>query len=94
MKYTSEDVAWLLREWIGTASGGGEYMTWRRLVSRYHGRSNLAWLWGLVHAAAEDGYLIANFETGTTPDPDSRVTWDHWTLTDKGQMLVGGGPQI
>jgi hypothetical protein len=88
MTYDERDVAWLLREWVAGTSGDGEYLTWRRLVGRYPGKSDLAWLWGLVDAVVADGYLALTPEGKPSPDPDSRVTWDRWQLTDKGRRLV------
>ena len=93
MDYRPDDVAWLLGEWVQSTKGRGEYMTWRRLVGRYPGRSDLAWLWGLVDSAVEGGYLIMTPEGKPSPDPDSQVTWDRWQLTDKGRVLVGDEPQ-
>ncbi len=93
MEYRPDDVAWLLREWVDSTKGGGEYMTWRRLVGRYPGRSDLAWLWGLVDSAVDDGYLTMTPEGKPSPDPDSQVTWDRWQLTKKGRALVGDDPQ-
>jgi hypothetical protein len=92
MEYGSEDVAWLLTVWLNSAKGGGEYMTWRSLVGRYPGKSDLAWLWGLVDAAVDGGYLAMTPEGKPSPDPDSKVTWDRWQLTEKGHLLVAAGP--
>ncbi|MGZ4682157.1 MAG: hypothetical protein ACXWBN_11430 [Acidimicrobiales bacterium] len=93
MEYRPDDVAWLLKEWVDSTKGGGEYMTWRRLVGRYAGRSDLAWLWGLIDWAVDGGYLIVAPEGKPSPEPDSPVTWDRWQLTAKGRVLVGNGPQ-
>ena len=92
MDYGPDDVAWLLSEWHDTATGGGEYMTWRRLVGRYPGKSNLEWLWGLVDAAVAGGYLSMAPDAKPSPDPDSRVNWDRWQLTEKGRLLVEATP--
>ena len=72
MAYGSEDVAWLLTEWRTSASHGAEYMTWRQLVNRYPGKSDLDWLWGLVDAAVDDGYLAMTPEGKPSPEPDHK----------------------
>ena len=89
MEYGSDDMTWLLTEWLDCTRGGGEYMTWRRLVGRYPGKSDLAWLWGLVDAAVERGYLAMTPDGKPPPDPDSQVTWDRWQVTEKGRILAG-----
>ena len=91
MGYEVGDVTWLLDEWVHHTVGAGEYLTWRRLAGRYPGKSNLKWLWGLVAAAVADGYLTVVDGSGPQPDPDTRVNWDRWQLTPKGQQLVDGG---
>jgi hypothetical protein len=93
MGYETGDVAWLLREWRSATKVGGEYMTWRRLVGRYPGKSDLRWLWGLVATAVDDGYLSIPADAEPVPEPDSRISWDRWQLTDKGLALVAEPPQ-
>ncbi len=85
-----DDVTWLLTEWRDSTASGGEYMTWRRLIGRYPGKSNLAWFWELVASAVEDGYLAMTPAGEPTPDPDSQVSWDRWELTEKGRILLDG----
>jgi hypothetical protein len=87
--YQPGDVAWLLTEWMSTTGPGGEYMTWRRLVGRYPGQSDLKWLWGLVDDAVAEEYLVIPADGQPQPDPDARVSWDRWQLTDKGRALIG-----
>ena len=91
MAYSPDDVAWLLTEWRTSASHGAEYMTWRQLVNRYPGKSDLDWLWGLVDAAVDGGYLTMT-EGRPSPEPDSKVTWDRWELTEKGHALIDDRP--
>ena len=88
MTYEPGDVAWLLTEWTNTTGPGGDYMTWRRLVGRYPGKSDLNWLWGLVSDAVDKGYLIVPADGQPQPDPDARVSWDRWQITDAGRELV------
>jgi len=88
MGYASADIVWLLDQWQQCTKAGGEYMTWRQLVGRYPHKSDLNWLWGLVLATVEGGYLVATVPGNKPPDPDSRVSWDHWQLTDLGRALV------
>ena len=93
MHYQPGDVAWLLTKWLDGTEAGGEYVTWRQFVGRYPGKSDLTWFWGLVSAAVRDGYLSSAADSGQPlPDPDSRVTWDRWQLTDKGRTLVADQP--
>jgi len=93
MGYESGDVMWLLTEWLGGTKTGGEYLTWRQLVSRYPGRSDLKWFWGLVAEAVANGYLTPTLPGDQPPpSPDSRVTWDGWQLTDQGRALVAPQP--
>jgi hypothetical protein len=89
--YSPEDLTWLLTEWQATTASGGEYMTWRRLVGRYPGKSNLEWLWGLIDAEVAHGYLVPVEGFDSPPGPDTQVTWDRWQLTDTGRQLVGPG---
>jgi hypothetical protein len=88
MSSSAADLMWLLTEWQSTTATGAEYMTWRRLVSRYPGKSNLEWLWDLIGGAVEQGYLTPVGELGARPEPDTRVNWEHWVLSDKGRQLI------
>ena len=73
---------------------GGEYMTWRRLVGRYPGKSNLEWLWGLISAAVDEGLLAHGPGDDAIPEPDTRIDWERCELTDAGHALArpGDGP--
>ena len=73
MEYEPGDEAWLLSEWLSATKAGGEYMTWRRLVGRYPGKSDLNWLWGLVAAAVDGGYLSIGADALPPPEPDTRI---------------------
>jgi len=88
MTGTVEDLTWLLAEIQGTTESGAEYMTWRRLVGRYPGKSNLEWLWALLATAVEEGYLVPVGDEVALPGPDTRVNWARWQLTDKGRELL------
>ncbi len=88
MPYSPDDMVWLLALWLGAAKAGGEYTTWRNIVGRYPGKSDLAWLWGLVEQAVDEGYLALVHDKIGRPDPDARVTWDWWQLTDTGRALA------
>ena len=88
----SDDLTWLLTQWQSATASGGEYMTWRLLVGRYPGKSNLEWLWGLIADAVEQGYLAPVPGDDTRPEPDQRVNWDRWHLTDKGHQLLHQEP--
>jgi hypothetical protein len=92
MTYEPGDVAWLLTQWQNSMKAGGEYITWRGLVGRYPGKSDLSWLWGLVATAVDRGYLVVTPGTLAPPDPDSRVSWDGWQLTESGRQLVAAEP--
>ncbi len=89
MAYSADDLLWLLTELQTTAGPRGEYMTWRRLVGRYPGQSNLDWLWKLLDAEVEAGYLAVVPGSAGRPEPDSQVTWASWSLTDQGRQLLG-----
>ena len=89
MSSTVADLTWLLTEIQSTTESGGEYMTWRGLVGRYPGKSNLEWLWALLATAVEEGYLMPVGDQVALPEPDARVNWARWELTDKGRQLLG-----
>ncbi len=88
MSSTVADLTWLLTEIQSTTTSGAEYMTWRRLVSRYPGKSNLEWLWKLIGDAVAEGYLAPIGVQDVPPEPDTRVDWGQWQLTDKGRELL------
>ncbi len=67
-------------------------MTWRRLVGRYPGRSNLEWLWGLISTAVDEGLLDHVPGDDQTPEPDTQINWERWQLTDRGREFLGQEP--
>lgn len=91
MPYSSDDLTWLLTEWQATTAVGGEYMTWRRLVGRYPGKSNLEWLWGLISAAVDEGLLAHVAGDEAMPGPDTKIDWERWELTDAGRARLTPG---
>ncbi len=91
MPYTPDDLTWLLTEWQATMAVGGEYMTWRRLVGRYPGKSNLKWLWGLIAAAVDEGLLAHVPGDDAIPEPDAKIDWERWELTDAGRARLDRG---
>jgi hypothetical protein len=88
--YSSEDLTWLLTEWQATTAAGGEYMTWRGLVGRYPGKSDLKWFWGLIAMAVEQGLLAHVAGDDAMPQPDARIDWERWELTDQGRARLSG----
>ena len=88
MSGTLADLTWLLTQLQGATESGAEYMTWRRLVGRYPGKSDLEWLWALLDTAVEEGYLVPVGDQVALPEPDTRVSWARWELTDKGRQLL------
>ncbi len=88
MASRADDLTWLLTQWHATTATGGEYMTWRQLVGRYPGKSNLAWLWGLIAAAVDEGLLAHVPGDEAVPEPDTKINWERWSLTDAGRARV------